>query len=84
MKQDSRTIEPQQKAHETDEATKDSIRHASEGRVGEAVKDVGRMAANAAKGAAASSKLMADSKVSGGVSEKTEEELKTGRKPENK
>ena len=48
-------------AHETDEQTKDSIRHAAEGDVKEAVKDIGGMAKGAAKGAAASAKLMAES-----------------------
>lgn len=61
LKGDTRTQKPKEKAHETDEATKDSIRHAAEGKVGEAVEDVGSMAAGAAKGAAASAKLMADS-----------------------
>ncbi|EFN52016.1 hypothetical protein CHLNCDRAFT_139572 [Chlorella variabilis] len=50
-----------QVAHETDEATKESIRHAAEGDVTEAAKDVGDMAKNAAKGAKESAKLMYDS-----------------------
>ncbi|GAB4819974.1 hypothetical protein N2152v2_007020 [Parachlorella kessleri] len=58
---DTRTTGPQQVAHETDEATKDSIRHAAEGKPGEAVKDIGEMAKNAARGAKESAKLMYDS-----------------------
>lgn len=61
LKSDNRTTGPQQVAHETDEATKDSIRHAAEGKPGEAVKDIGEMAKNAARGAKESAKLMYDS-----------------------
>ena len=37
------------------------IRHAAEGKPGEAVKDIGEMAKNAARGAKESAKLMYDS-----------------------
>ena len=80
LKADKRTQKPQEEAHATDEATKDSIRHAAEGNVKEAVKDIGEMAKNAATGAAQSSKLMMDSmrkkttgKSGGGVPKSTEE-----------
>ena len=61
LEQDPRTNKPQQRAHETDEATKESIRHAAEGELGSAVSDVGNMAKNATKGAKESAKLMYDS-----------------------
>lgn len=66
LQSDTRTTKPQQKAHDTDEATKESIRHASEGNFSAAVSDVGEMAKNAVKGAKDSAKLMYDS-----VKEKT-------------
>ncbi|PSC71222.1 green algal specific Aspartyl Asparaginyl beta-hydroxylase [Micractinium conductrix] len=55
LEADPRTTKPQQVAHETDEATKDSIRHAAEGKPGEAMKDVGNMAKAAAKRGGAAS-----------------------------
>jgi hypothetical protein len=61
LEQDPRTTKPQERAHDTDEATKESIRHAAEGEIGSAVSDVGDMAKNAAKGAKESAKLMYDS-----------------------
>jgi len=81
---DDRTSKPQQRAHDTDEATKDSIRHAAEGEFGEAVKDVGKMAENAAKGAKESAKLMYDSvkeKTTGqGASQSVKDDLKHGKR----
>jgi hypothetical protein len=60
LKTDPKTARNQELSEKTKDATDDSIRHAAEGDVGAAVKDVGRMAAAAAKGAAASAKLMAE------------------------
>ena len=74
MKGDARTSQPQQNEKFTDEATKDSIRHAAEGDVTEAVKDIGNMAKGAAKGAASSAKLMADSLKKKAKGEKPEED----------
>ena len=83
LQSDPCTTKPQQVAHETDEATKDSIRHAAEGEFGEAVKDVGKMVKNAAKGAKESAKLMYDSvkqkKTGKGASEEVKEDLRQGK-----
>ncbi|PRW20207.1 hypothetical protein C2E21_9227 [Chlorella sorokiniana] len=61
LESDTRTTKPQQQAHATDEATKDSIREAAEGDVSGAASAVGEMAKQAAKGAKESAKLMYDS-----------------------
>lgn len=85
LEQDPRTTKPQERAHDTDEATKESIRHAAEGELGSAVSDVGDMAKNAAKGAKESAKLMYDSvkeRMTGGqsgASAGVKEDLKKGK-----
>jgi hypothetical protein len=76
LKADLRTEKAQEKEVETDQATKDSIRHAAEGNVTEAVKDVGKMAKNAATGAVKSGKLMADSLKKKAQGENPEKEAK--------
>lgn len=76
LKADDRTTGPQQVAHETDEATKDSIRHAATGEPGKAMGDIGEMAKNAARGAKESAKVMANSlkeKVKGAAGEATQD-----------
>ena len=76
LKADLRTEKPQEKASETDQATQDSIRHAAEGNVSEAIKDVGKMAKGAAAGAVKSGKLMADSLKKKAKGEDPEKEAK--------
>jgi hypothetical protein len=76
LKADLRTEKAQDKEKETDQATKDSIRHAAEGNFTEAVKDVGNMAKGAATGAVKSGKLMADSLKKKAKGEDPEKEAK--------
>jgi len=76
LKADLRTEKAQEQEIETDQATKDSIRHAAEGNVTEAVKDVGKMAKEAGKGAMKSGKLMADSMEKKAKGEDPEKEAK--------
>ncbi|KAG7671470.1 hypothetical protein Ndes2526B_g09369 [Nannochloris sp. 'desiccata'] len=76
LKADLRTEKAQEKEIETDQATKDSIRHAAEGNVTEAVKDVGKMAKGAAAGAVKSGKVMADSLKKKAKGEDPEKEAK--------
>jgi hypothetical protein len=76
LKADVRTEKAQEKETETDQATQESIRHAAEGNITEAVIDVGKMAKGAATGAMKSGKLMADSLKKKAKGEDPEKEAK--------